>query len=161
MKRKYKEIEVFKASTDRKELIPVIDGGISAGFPSPAQDFLDKAIDLNEEVVRNPASTYFARVKGRSLEGIMLFDGDILVIDKSLTPVINDLVVCIVDGDFAVKFLIQKGEDMYLKSANREFSPIKIESIGQEVRIWGKVTWTFWNNKNLIQRFKDWELVSE
>ena len=142
-------------------MIPYAEEGISAGFPSPAEDFIEQALDLNKVVVKNPVSTFFGRIKGNSLEGIFLYDGDIIVIDKSLTPKNNELIVCIIDGEFTAKFYYKKDNIIYLKPANKDYPIIELSENGQEARIWGKVTWSFRNMQNAAKTFKDWELSNK
>ena len=84
-------------------VLPVADGGIRAGFPSPAQDYLESGIDLNRELVKNPSSTFFGRVSGDSMAGAGIEDGDLIVIDKSISASEGDIAVCFVDGEFTLK----------------------------------------------------------
>ncbi|WP_373812692.1 LexA family protein, partial [Porphyromonas loveana] len=79
-------IELFQTDTGSSVLLPFADEGIRAGFPTPAQDYLDVAIDLNHELIAVPQSTFYGRVRGNSMEDAHVFDGDLLVIDKSLNP---------------------------------------------------------------------------
>ena len=83
--------------------LPFFDVGISAGFPSPADDFIELTIDLNKEFIKNRDSTFFAKVKGHSMKDAGIFDGDLLVIDKSLQPLDNKIAVCYIDGEFTIK----------------------------------------------------------
>ena len=85
--------------------LPYADGGIKAGFPSPAQDYIESAIDLNKELIKHPASTFYGRVKGDSMIDANVHDGDILVIDKSLELQNGDMAVCFIDGEFTIKYI--------------------------------------------------------
>ena len=100
MKRK---LEIHKIDVSSSLPIPYADEGIRAGFPSPAQDYMEQAIDLNKELIKHPASTFFGRVVGDSMRDEGIEEGDILVIDKSLELQDDDLAVCFIDGDFTVK----------------------------------------------------------
>ena len=85
--------------------IYIAEEGISAGFPSPAQDFLDAPIDLNKELIRNPSSTFYARVNGQSMENMGIDSGDLVVIDKSIEISNGKIAVCYVDGEFTMKYI--------------------------------------------------------
>lgn len=98
-----KTIEIYTAETLTSIDLPLIEGGISAGFPSPADDFLDLSIDLNKEFIKNKEATFYGRVKGDSMKNAGLSDGDLLIIDKSLEAVNGKIAVCFIDGEFTVK----------------------------------------------------------
>ncbi|MDA0859295.1 MAG: translesion error-prone DNA polymerase V autoproteolytic subunit, partial [Verrucomicrobia bacterium] len=88
----------------RTELsLPLFSARVQAGFPSPADDHLERSIDLNEELIRNPAATFFVRVKGESMQDAGIASGDILVVDRSLAPTDRKIVVAMIDGEFTVK----------------------------------------------------------
>ena len=117
---------------------------IKAGCPSPAQDYVENGIDLNRELVRNPSSTFFGRARGTSMEGAGIFDGDLLVIDKSLEPQEGTIAVCFIDGEFTLKrihFEREKGVvvAVWLQPENGSFAPIKVTQENQFI-IWGIVT---------------------
>jgi DNA polymerase V len=114
--------------------------GISAGFPSPANDYLDAAIDLNKELIRNPSSTFFGRVKGLSMKDAGIDDEDILIIDKSLRPVDGMTAVCFIDGEFTLKKISVGKRSITLLPANANFNPI-IVTEENDFLIWGIVTY--------------------
>ena len=114
--------------------------GISAGFPSPADDFKEIRISLDKELVKNGDATFYAKVSGDSMINAGLSDGDLIVIDRSLDPQHNKIAVCFIDGDFTVKRIIKKGTDLYLKPENKNYKPIKIDE-ENELQIWGIVTY--------------------
>lgn len=119
--------------------IPFFDVGISAGFPSPADDFIELTIDLNKELIKNKDTTFFAKVKGHSMKNVGINDGDLLVIDKSLEPKNNRIAVCQIDGEFTVKRIkIDRGV-VWLIAENEEYQPIKVTS-DNDFLIWGIVT---------------------
>ena len=104
------------------------DQGIRAGFPSPAQDYMSESIDLNQELIRHPATTFYARAVGDSMKGCGIDDGDLLVIDKAISPQNGDIVVAYIDGEFTLKKvrLEPDGSCLWLIPANDEYPPIKI-----------------------------------
>ena len=118
--------------------LPFADGGIKAGFPSPAQDYMETAIDLNKELVKHPASTFYGRVKGSSMIDAGVDDGDILVIDKSIRPTTGDMAVCFIDGEFTLKYIKLEEKVIFLIPANEDFEPIKVTEDNNFV-VWGIV----------------------
>jgi len=115
------------------------DTGISAGFPSPAEDFKQQRISLDKELIKNKEATFFARVSGQSMIGAGLDDSDLLVIDRSLEPQHDKIAVCFLDGEFTVKRLKVKHDGIWLQPENPEYEPIKITKENNFV-IWGIVT---------------------
>ena len=116
---------------------------IKAGFPSPAQDYVENGIDLNRELVKNPSSTFFGRARGTSMEGAGIFDGDLLIIDKSLEPREGAIAVCFIDGEFTLKRIHFEKHDgqvtaIWLQPENEQFTPIKVTQDNQFI-IWGIV----------------------
>ena len=93
-------IAFFQADVSSELELPYVVNGISAGFPSPADDFLDINIDLNKHLIKNPSTTFYGRVKGDSMIDTGIHDGDLLIIDKSLEPTNNKIAVCFIDGEF-------------------------------------------------------------
>jgi len=132
-------LEIFTADTSTSVSLPLVDSGISAGFPSPADDFLDISIDLNKELVKNPSTTFYGRVKGDSMINAGLNDGDLLIIDKSLEPVNGKIAVCFIDGEFTVKRIKIEKDIVWLVAENENYKPIKVTS-DNEFLIWGIVT---------------------
>lgn len=119
--------------------IPYFDTGISAGFPSPAEDFKQERLSLDNILVKNKLATFYARVSGQSMIGAGLDDNDLLVIDRSLEPANNKIAVCFLDGEFTVKRLKVVGSDVWLQPENPNYKPIKITEENNFV-IWGIVT---------------------
>lgn len=118
----------------------LIEQGISAGFPSPAEDFKEIRISLDKELVKNSESTFYARVSGNSMEDAGLCDGDMIVIDRSLNPENNKIAVCFLDGEFTVKRIVKRGKSLFLKPENKNYQEIKINE-ESELLIWGLVTY--------------------
>jgi DNA polymerase V len=116
-----------------------IDTGVSAGFPSPADDFKEQRLSLDKELVKNKEATFFARVSGQSMIGAGLDDNDLLVIDRSLEPANNKIAVCFLDGEFTVKRLKVNKEEVWLQPENPDYPIIKITENNNFV-IWGIVT---------------------
>ena len=121
--------------------LPFFDVGISAGFPSPADDFIELTIDLNHLLVRNKDTTFFAKVKGHSMKNIGIYDGDLLIIDKSLEPQNNKIAVCQIDGEFTVKRIKIEKDIVWLIAENDDYAPIKVTP-ENDFMIWGIVTST-------------------
>jgi len=117
----------------------LVDTGISAGFPSPAEDFKQQRLSLDEELIKNKEATFFARVSGQSMINAGLNDNDLLVIDRSLEPEHNKIAVCFLDGEFTVKRLRVEKDGVWLQPENDNYKPIKITQDNQFV-IWGIVT---------------------
>ncbi|GFZ91031.1 SOS-response transcriptional regulator UmuD-like protein [Aquaticitalea lipolytica] len=113
--------------------------GISAGFPSPADDFRDNKISLDRVLVKNKEATFYAKVSGQSMIGAGLDDGDLLVVDKSLEPEHNKIAVCFIDGEFTVKRLQVTKEGVFLLPANPAYEPIQVTE-DNNFQIWGIVT---------------------
>lgn len=135
------DLQLYAASVDAELELPMIDGGISAGFPSPAQDYIDLKIDLNKELIANPSTTFYGRVRGVSMLDAGISNGDILIIDKSIEPKDGDTVVCFIDGEFTLKYIKTDGETVLLVPANEKFKPIKITE-ENNFCIWGVVTYS-------------------
>jgi DNA polymerase V len=117
----------------------LVDTGISAGFPSPADDFKQQKISLDRELIKNKEATFFARVSGQSMIGAGLDDNDLLVIDKSLEPAHNKIAVCFIDGEFTVKRLRIENGEVWLQPENPNYKPIQVTE-ANEFLIWGIVT---------------------
>lgn len=118
--------------------LPYVDVGISAGFPSPADDFIELTIDLNRELIKHKDSTFFAKVKGDSMKNAGIFDGDLLIIDKSLEPQDGKIAICQIDGDFTVKRIKKENGVVWLIAENEDYKPIKVTE-ENELMIWGIV----------------------
>ena len=118
----------------------LVEQGISAGFPSPADDFKEIRISLDKELVKNKAATFYARVSGESMVGAGLDDGDLLVIDRSLDPESGKIAVCFVDGDFTVKRIKKEEDRLYLMPENKKYKRIEIKE-DNELIVWGIVTY--------------------
>ena len=123
-----------------EQLPGMAQSGIHAGFPSPATDYMTQAIDLNKELVRHPAATFYGRVVGDSMIDAGVEEGDILVIDKSLEPREGDMAVCFVDGEFTLKHLHFHEGGLTLRPANKNYPEIEVCE-GVDFVMWGVVTY--------------------
>jgi len=120
--------------------LPLAGSPVSAGFPSPAEDYIEMALDLNKELIKHPAATFYARVKGSSMIDAGIADGDLLIIDKALEPKDGDIAVCFIDGEFTLKRLALKEDGLYLMPANAEFKPIRITE-ENDFLVWGMLAY--------------------
>jgi DNA polymerase V len=120
--------------------IPFINDGVSAGFPSPAADFMENNIDLNKELSENPLATFYIKVKGNSMIDAGISDKDVLVVDRSLEPQNNKIAICFIDGEFTVKRIQLQKDCLYLMPENPNYAPIKVTQENQLI-IWGIVTY--------------------
>jgi len=109
-----------------------------AGFPVPGDDMVETSLNLHDYVVTNPPATFFVRVEGDSMEGLGIYSGDILAVDRSLEAKSGRVVVAVVDGGLVVKQLQRMGSDMVLASANSAYEPIRLQE-GSECYVWGVV----------------------
>ena len=134
-----KNLQIYTTNTTTKLSLQLVENGISAGFPSPADDFLDSSIDLNKALIKNKDATFYGRVKGDSMIGGGLNDGDLLIIDKSLEPKNGKIAVCFIDGEFTVKRIKLEKNLVWLMPENKKYQPIKVTSDNDFV-IWGIVT---------------------
>ncbi|MFP4315749.1 MAG: LexA family protein [Desulfovibrionales bacterium] len=118
---------------------PLLLSGVPAGFPSPADDYIDKNLDLNEHLVKNPAATFFVRAYGDSMKDAGIHSGDILIVDRAEEPRANSIVVAVVNGELTVKRLRKKGETLFLVPENPEFTPVEVTP-EMDFEVWGVVT---------------------
>ena len=131
-------LDLYSASGDNETEIPLI-GGVKAGFPSPAQDFIAQAIDLNKYIIKHPAATYFALVNGVSMD-TDLSEGDLLVVDRSLDPQDGKIAVCFVDGEITVKKIRIEKDRCLLVPSNPDYPVIEVNK-DNDFTIWGIVTY--------------------
>lgn len=134
------KIQFFLPDLENPIELPYISSGIKAGFPSPAADFDESKISLDNVLVKNKEATFYAKASGNSMTGAGIDDGDILVIDRSLEPQNNKVAICFIDGEFTVKRIKLENEEVYLMPENPNYKPIKI-SLENDLIIWGIVTY--------------------
>ena len=134
------DIDIFTPNDDSGIELPLSGERVAAGFPSPAEDYASIRLDLNKELIKNPASTFYARVSGLSMVEEGINDGDLLVIDKSIEPYDGCLAVCFIDGEFTLKRFEKHNGYRLLVPANKEFKAIKVTA-DNDFCIWGVVTY--------------------
>ena len=132
-------IDIYSADTETELELPLVEEGISAGFPSPALDFVDVSIDLNKQLIKNPSATFYGRVKGVSLKNAGIDNGDLLIIDRSIEPVNGKIAVCFIDGEFTAKRIKIMEKEIWLIPENEDYEPIRVTEENQFL-IWGIVT---------------------
>lgn len=134
------QIKISEVSTDEKTSgLQFFESRIQAGFPSPAQGEYADSIDLNRALITNPAATFCARVIGNSMVDAGINEGDLLIIDRSLTPHDGSIAVCFIDGDFTVKKLSLRTDGVYLTPANADYPEIKVGE-ERDFQVWGVVS---------------------
>ena len=138
---KQTSIQIYSSDASSEVSLLIANEGIRAGFPSPAQDFMDIAIDLNKELIKHPASTFYGRVRGDSMIDAGVYDGDILVIDKSIEPRTGDMAVCFIDGEFTLKYIQIEKQVVKLIPANKNYPTLEA-TVDNDFLIWGVVTYS-------------------
>ncbi len=121
-------------------ILPFSEATVKAGFPSPAEDFIENRINIFDKIVRHQASTFLVRAKGDSMQGSSILDGDILVVDKSLSPTNNAIIIAYIDGEFTVKKFFKKENSITLYPTNSNYKPIHITP-EDDFLVWGIVTY--------------------
>ena len=128
-------------SAAKKFRIPLLNDSVSAGFPSPADDYTEENIDLNEHLISNPFSTFFLRVKGDSMINAGINDKDLIIVDKSLIAKPGNIVIAMIDGEFTIKRLSIKNDELYLKAENHNYPDFSFKN-HIDVQIWGVVIYS-------------------
>ena len=148
IKTKKEELAFYSLNNDNLKKIHVYEGGASAGFPSPADDYLDVDLNLHQYLVKHPASTFFIIAKGHSMEKAGIGDEDLLVVDKSLEAKTNDIVIAVVNGEFTVKRYLNINNQFILRAETElnNYPDIKIDE-SVDFEIWGVVTHTIHNHR--------------
>tara|TARA_Y100001954_G_scaffold234866_1_gene291278 strand:+ start:816 stop:1268 length:453 start_codon:yes stop_codon:yes gene_type:complete len=123
---KKKEFEIYIPDLGTTQKLPYFDGGVSAGFPSPAEDYMHSKLDLNNLLIEHPSATYYVRVNGDSMLGAGILNGDLLIVDRSLEVTNNCIVVAYVDGEFTVKRIKKINNKMFLQPENKNHQAIEI-----------------------------------
>ena len=125
----------------KKFRIPLLNDSVSAGFPSPADDYTEENIDLNEHLISNPLSTFFLRVKGDSMINAGIKDKDLIIVDKSLIAKPGNIIIAMIDGEFTIKRLSIKNDELYLKAENHNYPDFRFKN-HIDVQIWGVVIYS-------------------
>lgn len=134
------DLKIYRPEINSPIEIPLAESGVHAGFPSPADDFLESMLDLNSLVIRHPEATFFARVEGDSMRDEGIVEGDILVVDKAVEPYDGCLAVSYIDGEFTLKRVRIEPDKILLIPANPNYKTIEISS-DNEFAVWGVVRW--------------------
>lgn len=130
---------IFKSDPKTRVVRPLLASDVPAGFPSPAQDYIEDRLDLNEYLIKHPAATYFVRVDGYSMIEAGIFPDDILIVDRALDAVNRKVIIAVLNGELTVKRLIIKNGIYFLKPENPEFDTLEITPEDQ-FSVWGVVT---------------------
>jgi len=139
-KKDTKILTIYSPEKSQLRKRPIVNEDISAGFPSPAEDFKEVRISLDKELVKNEDATFYARVRGNSMIDANIEDGDLLVIDRSIETRNGKIAVCMIDGEFTIKRLKVEKKCVYLIPENKKYNPIKVTD-EDELIIWGIVTY--------------------
>ena len=140
MMSEYKNFDLFSIIKKTQINTPVFLDKVSAGFPSPATDYMENKLDLNEYLITHPAATFIVKASGSSMVNANIYSGDLLVVDRSITPKNNNIVIASIFGDLTVKKLKKKEKSFFLVSANEEYPNIEVKE-EMECFIWGVVTY--------------------
>ncbi len=135
------QLRLYTINNETKAILPLIEAGVSAGFPSPAADFLDASIDLNKYLIKKESTTFIAVTEGFSMIGAGIGHKDLLIIDKSLEPKDGKIAVCVIDGEFVLKRLKVAVDGVWLMPENDKFKPLKVTEFNN-FEIWGMVTYS-------------------
>jgi DNA polymerase V len=130
---------IYPASVDSRLRLQLFLTKISAGFPSPAEDYVDRKLDLNEYLIKHPAATFFVRVEGNSMINAGIHDGDLLIIDRAIEPNDKKIVIAVINGEMTVKRIRKIKDKVYLMSENDDFEPMEV-SEESDLSIWGVVS---------------------
>jgi len=131
---------LFQFEPRTKCPLPLLSGHVPAGFPSPADDYVENKLDLNEHLIKHPAATFFMKAFGDSMIKAGIQSGDILIIDRALEPKSNHIVVAVINGEFTVKRLVKRDGDWFLYPENPDYQPVKLDA-EMQISIWGVVTY--------------------
>ena len=134
------EIFIIKSNLNTKNVTPFFVDSVSAGFPSPATDYLENKLDLNEYLVKHPAATYIVKANGSSMVDAGILSGDLLIVDRSVTPRNESIVIASIFGDLTVKKIRKKNTSLFLVSANSDYPSIEVKE-EMECFIWGVITY--------------------
>ena len=137
---KHKNLDLFSIIKNTQISTPVFLDKISAGFPSPATDYMENKLDLNEYLIKHPAATFIVKASGSSMIDADIYSGDLLIVDRSLTPRNNNIVIASIFGDLTVKKIKKKDKSFFLVSANEDYPSIEVKE-EMECFIWGVVTY--------------------
>ena len=133
-------LDFYSVDDTAFEKIPLFEGSVQAGFPSPADDYMDMDLDLHDHLVQNPSATFCVKAIGESMKDAGIQSGDVMIVDRSLEPENRSIVLAVIDGEFTVKRVNVNDDALYLMPENSNFSPIKITE-EMDFQVWGVVTY--------------------
>jgi DNA polymerase V len=131
-------LDFLPPSFELKLSLPLASFSVSAGFPSPADDYLEGRLDLNEYFIRHPAATFYVKVSGDSMRGAGIFDGDLLIVDRAVACTDGSIVVARLGDEFTLKRILKKGDRVFLQPENEKFQAIEVTA-DSDCEIWGRV----------------------
>jgi DNA polymerase V len=132
-------LKIYRPDFSTSARVPLYLSRVCAGFPSPADDFIDQEIDLNRHLIKNPLATFIVHAEGDSMTGEGIYSGDALIVDRSLQPKHKSIVIACIEGEMTVKKLMYRDGKPYLVAANPNYPAIEVRE-GDELIIWGVVT---------------------
>ncbi|MBW2408808.1 MAG: translesion error-prone DNA polymerase V autoproteolytic subunit [Deltaproteobacteria bacterium] len=130
---------IYKPDMSSGKLLPYFEAKVPAGFPSPAADYEENQLDLNKHLIKNPTATYFVRVSGDSMTGAGIYDGDLLIVDRSLEPKDKNVVIAVINGEMTVKRIRMRLKKVYLEPENENYAAQQV-SEDSDFQVWGVVT---------------------
>tara|TARA_B100000795_G_scaffold92343_1_gene67476 strand:- start:134 stop:586 length:453 start_codon:yes stop_codon:yes gene_type:complete len=133
-------LDIYAVEESTLSNIPMFADSVQAGFPSLAEDYMDLDLNLQDHLIQNPSATFCVRANGESMKGAGIQSGDIMLVDKSLTPKNRSIVLAVIDGEFTVKRVNVNEKELYLMPENENFPPIKITE-EMDFQVWGVVTY--------------------
>lgn len=134
------DLSFFSIDLNSTKSFSFFENPVIAGFPSPAEDYVEKKLDLNEHLIKHPAATFFVRVEGDSMIDANIFSKDILIVDRAVSPINGNIIIALLNGEFTVKRVYFQKNKIILQPENKAFSPIEVTS-DKEFEIWGVVTY--------------------
>ena len=137
---KEKKIEIYQNESKKQIITTFFLDSVSAGFPSPATDYMENKLDLNEYLIEHPAATFIVKASGTSMSQAGILSGDLLIVDRSISPSNDNIVIASIFGDLTVKKILKKKKSLFLISANDEYPSIEVKE-EMECFIWGVVTY--------------------
>ena len=136
---KLRNSKPYKVQVNKTLEVDLYTTFVNAGFPSPAEDHMDVSLDLNDYLLKHPSSTFYIYAKGSSMVNAGIYDGDLMIVDRSLNPSSNNIVIAVINGEFTVKRILKRDAKIYLVPDNKGYKPICI-SDDDDFFIWGVVT---------------------
>jgi len=134
------KLSFFTPDTSSEKALPLFTARVSAGFPSPAEDHMERKLDLNELLIEHEAATFFVKVEGESMINANISPGDILIVDRAIPPKEGSIIIAIVNGEFTVKRITYKNDSLFLLPENDAYKPLEVTP-EMDFLTWGVVTY--------------------